>query len=50
MTDIHNVPGEDDATRDEENTDLDELDADGAGATLGEKDTFEPEESEGAQE
>lgn len=34
----------------DEQTDLDELNDTGLGATVGEKDTFEPEESEGVEE
>lgn len=33
----------------EKKTDLDELNPEGLGATVGEKDTFEPEESEGVE-
>lgn len=35
--------------REDETTDLDELSDEGAGATVGDKDTFEPEESEGVE-
>lgn len=34
----------------EESTDLDELNDQGVGGTVGDKDSFEPEESEGAPE
>ncbi len=44
MTDTPKLPSDD------ETTDLEELSDEGLGATIGEKDTFEPEESEGAPE
>lgn len=46
-TPVEGTPREDENTKNTENTDLEELSDEGAGATVGEKDTFEPEESEG---
>ena len=40
----------DDQRPDVEGSDLEELNEDGIGGTLGEKDTFEPEESENVEE
>lgn len=44
MSEAPNTP------RDDEKTDLEELSDEGAGATVGEKDTFEPEEAEATDE
>lgn len=38
-----------DASKNDDSTSLDELNEDGAGGTVGEKDTFEPEEAEAGE-
>lgn len=42
-------PTPDSGSREKDTTDLEELNPEGLGATIGEKDTFEPEESEAVE-